>query len=150
MMPTDARPAALLCVCGLALGLLGVGCQRKAQDSTAARAPAAAAPAAAQGAPSPAATPTIAPPGAWRASPLGRDLERICNVLSYTGTENRSSGDQLNAILAWLPANIESEGGTDFLASIAELQGNAKADALDAGARKVGLAECALAQVWRQ
>ena len=54
------------------------------------------------------------------------------------------------AILEWLPQNIESEDGRNFLGSIAELQGNAKADALEAAAKKVGLSDCQLAASWRQ
>ncbi|MEZ4361381.1 MAG: hypothetical protein R3B48_14440 [Kofleriaceae bacterium] len=71
-------------------------------------------------------------------------------MLSYTGTEGKSSGEQLQAVLAWLPNALESEEGHEFLGSIGNLEGNDKADALDAGARKVGLSDCPLALLWRQ
>jgi hypothetical protein len=144
----------------LALALLLFGCQRNhtttdESDQRAAKPAAAAATAATESAPPVPPTPAapltpIAPHGAWRASPLGRDLERICNVLAYTGVADKSANQQLDAILEWLPRSIESEDGRNFLGSIAELQGPAKADALDAGARKVGLTDCPLALEWRK
>lgn len=146
----------------LALALLLFGCQRNHtttdESATDGAKPAAtaptesSAPAAAPAAPQAPQAPQapVAPNGAWRASPLGRDVERVCNVLTYAGVADKSPNEQLNAILEWLPRNIESEDGRNFLGSIAELQGNAKADALDAGARKVGLTDCPLALEWRK
>jgi hypothetical protein len=151
----------------LALALLLFGCQRNqtttdepAADEPAAHVPAAdvAKPVTAEAENAAAAAPAaprapqlpVAPDGAWRASPLGRDIERVCNVLTYAGVADKSPNEQLDAILEWLPRNIESEDGRNFLGSIAELQGNAKADALDAGARKVGLTDCPLALLWRK
>lgn len=86
----------------------------------------------------------------WSTSPIGRDLDRICNVVRYAGVEDRDSGEQLLATLDWLPRNIESEAGRDFLASIANLTGSAKADALDAGALKVGIKDCPISRRWRE
>lgn len=88
--------------------------------------------------------------GAWRATPLGRDLDRICNVIERAGVAQLPEGEQVMATIAWLPKNIESDAGREFLASIANLDGNAKADALEAGARRVGLGPCPVAQMWRQ
>lgn len=151
----------------LALALALIGCQRNATTTddksaapgdSAAAAPKVAAvePAAALAvapageSPARVAQAPVAPDGVWRASPLGRDIERVCNVLTYAGVTDKSPNEQLNAILEWLPQNIESEDGRNFLGSIAELQGNAKADALEAGAKKVGLSGCPLAASWRQ
>lgn len=151
----------------LAVALALIGCQRNATTTddksatagdsaaaaptVAAAEPGAAPPvAAAGGEPARAAQAPVAPDGVWRASPLGRDIERVCNVLTYAGVTDKSANEQLNAILEWLPQNIESEDGRNFLGSIAELQGNAKADALEAGAKKVGLSGCPLAASWRQ
>lgn len=93
--------------------------------------------------------PVAAAPGTWRDTPLGRDLDRICNVVERSGAAALPEGEQVMATLQWLPANIESESGREFLASIAHLEGDAKADALDAGARKVGLSDCPTAGLWR-
>lgn len=148
----------------LALALALIGCQRNGTSTEekasvqsdhkiadlGAEAPAAA-PAAQQEVPQARTAPSqVAPAGVWQASPLGRDVERVCNVLAYAGVTDKTPNEQLNAILEWLPQNIESEDGRNFLGSIAELQGNAKADALDAGAKKVGLSDCPLAASWRQ
>lgn len=121
---------------GLACAVAGA-CQRKPSETKAAEpptAPVAAAPAA---------------EGDWRTSPLGRDLDRICNVVERSGAAALPEGEQVMATLQWLPANIESESGREFLASIAHLEGDAKADALDAGARRVGLSDCPTALLWR-
>jgi hypothetical protein len=109
-----------------------------------------AAPAPATGGQIPPAPSSVSPDGVWKASPLGRDVERICNVLTYAGVADKSANQQLDAILEWLPRNIESEAGREFLGSIGNLEGTAKADALDAGARKVGLQGCPLAAEWRK
>ncbi len=140
----------------IALAVALIGCQRNhttsAEDAGREEKPVQPAAPAEPGAP---AAPTVAQgpvaeAGSWQLSPLGRDLERICNVLTYAGVADRSSNEQLAAILDWLPRNIESEEGREFLGSIGDLQGTAKADALDAGARKVGLAGCPLALEWRK
>ena len=135
------------------LALASAGCQRK-PDGASGTGQAHAA----QGAPAPAHSTTVAEPvapaaavaGSWAATPLGRDMDRICNVIERAGVAHLSEGEQAMATIAWLPKNIESEAGREFLASIANLEGNAKADALEQGARRVGLAECALAQLWRE
>lgn len=142
---------ALLALAAIAL----LGCQRNhttSEEDVRVAKPVAAAPAteaANEAAPEVRAAP-VAASGSWQLSALGRDLERICNVLTYTGTVGKTGNDQLAAILDWLPRNIESEDGREFLGSIAELQGNAKADALEAGASKVGLTGCELATIWRK
>lgn len=149
----------------LALALALIGCQRNGTSTEEKRAepkpvadqgteeqPApAAAPAPPSGEPAARVAPAqVAPSGVWQASPLGRDVERVCNVLTYAGVTDKTPNEQLNAILEWLPQNIESEDGRNFLGSIAELQGDAKADALEAAAQKVGLKDCQLAASWRQ
>lgn len=127
---------------GLACALVGA-CQRKPSETKASEPPSPAA------ATAPAAGAPAAAEGAWRATPLGRDLDRICNVVERSGASALPEGEQVMATLQWLPANIESESGREFLASIAQLEGDAKADALDAGARKVGLSDCPTALLWR-
>lgn len=124
---------------GLACALAGA-CQRKPSETKSEdpqQPPAAAAPVA------------VAVQGDWRSSPLGRDLDRICNVVERSGAAALPEGEQVMATLQWLPANIESESGREFLASIAHLEGDAKADALDAGARRAGLSDCPTALLWR-
>jgi hypothetical protein len=90
------------------------------------------------------------PRGEWRGTALARDLDKICNVIAYAGAQDMSQDEQLMATLEWLPRNLESEDGHNFLASIGNLDGNDKADALEAGARRAGLKACPIALKWRQ
>jgi hypothetical protein len=134
-----------------ALAMLVFGCQRNhttTDEESGAAKPSAVAPAPAVP-PAPMAVPSSAN-GDWKATPLGRDLERICNVLTYAGVVGKTANEQLDAIVEWLPSNIESEDGRTFLGSIAELGWGPKADALDAAAGKVGLTSCPLAAEWRK
>src|SRR5215470_7337296 len=58
-------------------------------------------------------------------------------------------GERLLAIVQWLPEHLETQDSHEFLVRIQPLEGAAKADALDAEARRVGLPGCALAGEWR-
>jgi hypothetical protein len=49
----------------------------------------------------------------------------------------------------WLGPHITTEDGHKYLVEIAPLQGEAKASALEAEARRVGLGGCPLAAEWR-
>jgi hypothetical protein len=132
----------------LVLGLATVGCQRNEHKPVPEVSPVGVA--AGAGAEHPMGVGSGAASGPWQATALGRDLDRICNVVAYAGVADKPADEQLMATLEWLPRNIESEAGKDFLASIANLDGNAKADALDAGAHRVGLKDCPIAGRWRQ
>lgn len=141
-----------------ALAVLLFGCQRNhttTDEESGAAKPGAGAAVAPAPAKAPVAAPAAAAPssavgGNWKATPLGRDLERICNVLTYAGVVGKTANEQLDAIVAWLPGNIESEEGRTFLGSIAELGWGPKADALDAAAYKAGITSCPLAAEWRK
>ncbi len=50
----------------------------------------------------------------------------------------------------WLAANLTTQESRKFLVSIQPLVGAAKADALDAEAKRVGLSSCALSEIWRR
>lgn len=128
---------------GLAAWLaFGAACQRK--EGNAPPPPASSSPAARV------ATSALAHVGErWQGTPLARDLDRICNVIERSGAAQLPEGERVLATTQWLPANIESEAGREFLASIANLDGDAKAAALDEGARKAGLASCPTAELWR-
>lgn len=154
-----------------ALAVLLFGCQRShtstdEESGGAAKARAAQQLAAGNQEQAPVAAPTLAKPPApttnspesppplggsdWKATPMGRDLERICNVLAYAGVVGKTANEQLDAIVEWLPRNIESEQGREFLGSIADLSWAAKADTLEGAAQKVGVVGCPLAVEWRK
>jgi hypothetical protein len=90
-------------------------------------------------------TGTAAPvPGPYRA-----DIVRLCDVVAQSGADQLPEGERLLAIVQWLPDHLETQDSRQFLARIQPLEGEAKADALDAEARRVGLPDCALAAAWR-
>jgi hypothetical protein len=86
----------------------------------------------------------------WKASPLGRDVDRICNAVVQSGAIEQPAGARQLLVAQWLGSNIESQDGRSFLGGLARLDGAAKADALEAKARDVGLAGCPLAAEWRK
>lgn len=83
-------------------------------------------------------------PGPYRA-----DIARLCDVVVQSGADQLPAGERLLAIVQWLPEHLETQDSRQFLARIQPLEGEAKADALDAEARRVGLPGCALAAEWR-
>jgi hypothetical protein len=86
----------------------------------------------------------------WKATPIGRDVDRICNAVVQSGADAQPAGARQMLVAQWLGSNIESQDGRDFLAGLARHQGAAKADALEAKAKDVGLGGCPLAAQWRQ
>jgi len=83
-------------------------------------------------------------PGPYRA-----DIARLCDVVVQSGADQLAAGERLLAIVQWLPDHLETQDSHEFLARIQPLEGEAKADALAAEARRVGLPGCALAAEWR-
>jgi hypothetical protein len=127
-----------------AAALAGLGC--RGSDPRAERG--SASPAAAPSAPpSPTAAPAAAapPPSKEYAS----DIEKLCDVVRLSGAEAESPDDRRLPIANWLAANLATAESRQFLAQIQPLVGAQKADALDAEARRVGLASCSLAAEWR-
>jgi hypothetical protein len=83
------------------------------------------------------------------AGPYRADIARLCDVLVQSGADRLPAGERLLAIVQWLPEHLETQEAHEFLARIQPLEGEAKAAALDAEARRVGLPGCALAAEWR-
>jgi len=99
-----------------------LGCQRKAEE--------------AQSAP---------PPAAY-----AKDIAQVCDVVSLSGADQVPEGERVLPIAQYLGSHIQTQQAREFLARIQPLAGTAKADALDAEAKKVGLASCALSAEWRK
>lgn len=78
-----------------------------------------------------------------------RDLDKLCDVVARSGGGELVGGDRQLAIANWLAANLETPESRKFLAYIQPLAGEAKAQALEAEAKAVGLPGCALAAEWR-
>lgn len=165
-MKTIARLAAAVAVVAAA-ALVGPGC-RGSDPPQASADPARAAPAeppasrVAEPAPSAtpsAATPSAAAPSAAPAAPAptsaapskdyAGDIAKLCEVVQLSGAEAESPDDRRLPVANWLAANLTTSESRQFLAKIQPLVGAGKADALDAEARRVGLASCSLAAEWR-
>lgn len=77
------------------------------------------------------------------------DIDKLCNVVVLAKADQVPSGERALPIANWLAANLTTPESRQFLVKIQPLVGTAKADALDAEARRVGLTGCALAAEWR-
>ncbi len=78
------------------------------------------------------------------------DIEKLCDVVARSGSTDLDQNDRVFKIATWLGTNLETGDARKFLAKIQPLKGAAKADALDAEAKRVGIASCALAAEWRR
>ncbi|MGE0395501.1 MAG: hypothetical protein AB7T06_02160 [Kofleriaceae bacterium] len=76
------------------------------------------------------------------------DIEKLCDVIRLSGAPEDDA--QTLTTANWLAANLTTQESRKFLVSIQPLVGAAKADALDAEATRVGLASCALSEIWRR
>ena len=75
------------------------------------------------------------------------DIGKLCDVIRLSGAPEDDA--QTLTTANWLAANLATQESRKFLISIQPLVGAAKADALDAEAKRVGLQSCALSELWR-
>ena len=78
-----------------------------------------------------------------------RDIARVCDVVAQSGAAEMQAGARALAIATWLSDHLETQDARDYVIRIQPLVGEAHAAALDAEARRVGLASCALSAEWR-
>jgi hypothetical protein len=78
------------------------------------------------------------------------DITSLCDVVHLSEADKLPPEERMPSIAMWLGPHIKTPEGHDFLVSIQPLVGEAKAQALEAEARRVGLAGCALAAEWRK
>lgn len=76
------------------------------------------------------------------------DIGKLCDVIRLSGAPEDDA--QTLTTANWLAANLTTQDSRKFLVSIQPLVGVAKADALDAEAKRVGLDSCALSALWRK
>ncbi|HEX4417496.1 MAG TPA: hypothetical protein VH165_06325 [Kofleriaceae bacterium] len=88
--------------------------------------------------------PTAAPPDPYRS-----DMENLCDAVNRSGAAQMPASDRPLAIASWLGSHLQTEDAHQYLVKIQPLQGEAKAAALEAEARRIGLPGCALAAEWR-
>jgi hypothetical protein len=106
-----------------------LGCQRSAEEAP-------------SNAPAPA---PASPPAAY-----AKDIAQVCDVVSLSGADKVPENERILPIAQYLGTHIQTQQAREFLARIQPLVGAAKADALDAEAKKVGLASCAVSAEWRK
>lgn len=94
------------------------------------------------------APPNNEPPASTEAT-YAADVEALCDVIARSNSTELDPNDRMFQIATWLGANLKSSDARKFLAKIQPLDGEAKATALEAEAKRVGLAGCALAAEWR-
>ncbi|MCW5805630.1 MAG: hypothetical protein KIT31_24885 [Deltaproteobacteria bacterium] len=136
----------------LVAAALAAGCQDASAPAASASSSAPAAPQQAQQAPP---TPTTPPPAVAAAkAPVteayAADIQRLCNAVALSGAADEVTTDRMFIVAQWLGPNLRTRESREFLVHIQPLAGEPKAQALVAEARRVGLADCALAAEWRQ
>jgi len=77
------------------------------------------------------------------------DIENLCDAVTRSGAAQRPADEHALIIATWLGGQLKTEEAHQYLVRIQPLTGDAKADALEAEAQRVGLARCALAGEWR-
>jgi hypothetical protein len=77
------------------------------------------------------------------------DITTVCDAIRLSGADQKPENERWPVVAIWLGPQIKTAQGHEFLVAIQPLAGEAKAAALDAEARRVGLTECALAATWR-
>lgn len=78
-----------------------------------------------------------------------KDIDSLCNVIHLSGADQQPEDARQAIIAMWLGPHITTEDGHKYLVAIAPLRGEAKANELEAEARRVGLGGCPLAAEWR-
>jgi hypothetical protein len=78
-----------------------------------------------------------------------KDIDSLCNVVHLSGADEQPQEARQAMIAMWLGPHITTEDGHKYLIAIQPLQGEAKANELEAEARRVGLSGCPLAAEWR-
>jgi hypothetical protein len=78
-----------------------------------------------------------------------KDIDSLCNVVHLSGADEQPPDARQAIIAMWLGPHITTDDGRKYLVAIQPLQGEAKANELEAEARRVGLGGCPLAAEWR-
>jgi hypothetical protein len=78
------------------------------------------------------------------------DIVMLCDSLHLSHADQEPKEQQWATQAIWLARATKTEAAHEFFVKIKPLEGNARAQALDDEARRVGLDKCALASEWRQ
>jgi len=77
------------------------------------------------------------------------DITTLCDVVRLSGADQKPKDERWTHIAMFLGPQIKTAEAHDFLVAIQPLNGEAKALALETEAKRVGLANCDLANEWR-
>lgn len=89
-------------------------------------------------------SPTATPAGEY-----AKDVLALCESMVRSGADKIEPEARQLTIATWLGENLKTADSRKFLVRIQPLQGEAKADALEQEAKRVGLPGCAIAAEWR-
>ncbi len=92
--------------------------------------------------------PLVEPAALTAGPPYTKDIEALCESVTRSGADKIEPEARQLTIANWLGANLTTPESRKFLVRIQPLVGDAKAEALVAEAKRVGLAGCALAAEW--
>jgi hypothetical protein len=81
--------------------------------------------------------------------PYRLDIENLCDAVVRSGADQRPAAEHPLLIARWLGDHLQTDEAHQYLVQIQPLIGEAKAQALEAEAQRVGLPRCALADQWR-
>ena len=82
-------------------------------------------------------------------APYTHDIGKLCDAVRLADAADKGNEEKTLLVAKWLGKNLETPEAHEFLVRIQPLEGSAKADALEAEAKRVGYARCALAEEWR-
>ena len=101
-------------------------------------------------APAPAPAPHGPPPPAVvePGSPYAKDVDKLCHALTLSGAMDQPEDARQLVVAKWLGGNLDTAEIHTFLVKLQALAPADKVAALDAEAKKVGLADCPLSAAW--
>jgi hypothetical protein len=85
-----------------------------------------------------------APPASTDDPAYVRDVDRICNVVAWSGAQGMELAERTYLTATWLGSNLESSAGRALLAAIQPLDNANKANALQQEATRVAIPNCPL------
>lgn len=97
----------------------------------------------------PAAPAAPAVPAANADKAYAEDIARLCDSMKLSGADQMQKLERVAPHSKWLGENLKTEQAQKFLIGTQPLKGEAKASALEAEAKRVGLSGCALAAEFR-
>lgn len=90
--------------------------------------------------------PAVVEPG----SPYAKDVDKLCNAMTLSGAMDQPEDARQLVVAKWLGGNLDTAEIHTFLVKLQPMSPADKVAALDAEAKKVGLADCPLSAAWKK